>query len=756
MAESAPTNRKSRVFSWYNLIAPLVVVVLIYLLSSEFLFQETFERVENLTLDSRIRYRAENQPPPDPRILLVAIEENSTKIIGRFPWPRAVYGDFIALTQPAAPKVYCFDIFVPDYTEIQTVDGKSTPVASESDLRLVDVTRSVEIPSIWGAQLIVFGKEQVDADRSHGKTVSDQRRLGWDAGIELSNSSLSSGERFEMSYPELLEVSLSGLVNAEPHADGVVRAVPLVAVARGEDGNQLVPSLALRALIEFWEIDPEAHLKIVPGDAVYIDSPIVKRRIPINKKGEYHVNWRHQFQHYIDNNLAAAFVKIVFDQQDRLLNNKEPENPVDLEGKILFVGQTGTGMVDMAQDPWAPRSPLPMVHLNIMDNILKEDYLVQVPRWVTWLVVLLLSYLTILTTAKLGFWLKTAIPLVILIIYVPLTYLIFDLGNLHLELVFPCLSFLILNVGSIARQVLEERQAKEEMRRTFSAYVAPGIIDSIYDDPDKLQLGGAKKDVSILFTDIRSFTTMTENMDSEILVAQLNEYFEQMVDAIMSHQGTLHKFIGDAIMAVWGDIKYAGPTLDAGQALSAALAMRHRLSQLNRQWTGESRPEFRMGMGINYGQVVVGNIGAPQRMEFTVIGDAVNLAARLESLNKQFGTEILVGESIYDLAHERFNFRFAGKVQVKGKGTGVSIYEVLCEKGSENESPYDLKWVQLYEEAFTRFNERRYDVATRLFEACLNDYPDDTLSSMWLDYSRYFIETPPPEDWDGTIEMTSK
>jgi adenylate cyclase len=304
--------------------------------------------------------------------------------------------------------------------------------------------------------------------------------------------------------------------------------------------------------------------------------------------------------------------------------------------------------------------------------------------------------------------------------------------------------------------VLEERQAKEEMRRTFSAYVAPGIIDSIYDDPDKLQLGGAKKDVSILFTDIRSFTTMTENMDSEILVAQLNEYFEQMVDAIMSHQGTLHKFIGDAIMAVWGDIKYAGPTLDAGQALSAALAMRHRLSQLNRQWTGESRPEFRMGMGINYGQVVVGNIGAPQRMEFTVIGDAVNLAARLESLNKQFGTEILVGESIYDLAHERFNFRFAGKVQVKGKGTGVSIYEVLCEKGSENESPYDLKWVQLYEEAFTRFNERRYDVATRLFEACLNDYPDDTLSSMWLDYSRYFIETPPPEDWDGTIEMTSK
>lgn len=720
------------------------------------LFKQTFEQVENLTLDSRIRNRAENQPPPDPRIILVAIEENSTRVIGRFPWPRAIYGDFIALCQPAAPKVFCFDIFMPDYTGVQTIDGKTTPVASESDLQLADVTRSIEIPSIWGAQLIVFGKEQVEEDISHGKTITKERRLGWDAGVELSNSSLTHGERFEMSYPELLEVSLSGLVNAEPHADGVVRSVPLIAVGLGKDGNQIIPSLALRALMEFWDIDPEKHLKIVPGDAVYIDSPIVQRRIPINRRGEYHVNWRHQFKHYIDSDLAAAFVKIVFDQQQILQEGTKPDGALDLEGKILFVGQTGTGMVDMAQDPWAPRSPLPLVHMNIMDNILKEDYLVKVPPWLTWLVVLALSYLTIFSTAKLGFWVKTAIPLIILILYVPLTYLVFNLSNIHLELVFPCLSFFVLNVGSIARQVIEERQAKEEIRRTFSSYVAPGIIDSIYEDPDKLQLGGAKKDVAILFTDIRSFTTMTENMDSEVLVAQLNEYFERMVDAIMSHQGTLHKFIGDAIMAVWGDIKYAGPTIDAGQALSATLAMRRSLHLLNRNWVTENRPQFHMGMGINYGQVVVGNIGAPQRKEFTVIGDAVNLAARLESLNKQFGTEILIGESIYDLTHERFVFRFAGKVQVKGKGTGVPVYEALCEKGREEESPYDLQWVQLYDEAFTRFNERRYDVATRLFEACLNDYPNDTLSSMWLDYSRYFIENPPPEDWDGTIEMTSK
>lgn len=741
------TPSRRRVFSVFNLVAPLILALIFFLLN-ETVFME---RLENMTLDTRIRMRAESQPLPDERVLLIAIEESSEERLGRFPWSRDVYAQFIQTTQLSNPAVYTFDIFFPTYTGTETDDIPDS-LASRADLLFAQACENTEIPTIMGVMQI----KPEDADRGSGRELEKGMRLGWPAPLDISNSNLKASERVDMSYPELLRVSNSGLVNAEPHADGIVRKLPLVALVRSPDGDQIVPSLSLQALIQYWKLDPAQHLRIVPGDAVYIDSPTVQRRIPINHEGEYAVNWRHGLESYIERSQAVPFFAML--RGYFLLHSegtREPGLP-EIEDRILVFGQTAIGMADMAESPFAPRSPLPIVHMNLIDNILNEDYLRLPSAWLTWGGFLVLAYLTLIPTARLGFWLKSIIPVAVLALYLPVCWFAFMSGNLHLEIVAPGMAFFILHVGAVGRQVLEERQAKEEMRRTFSAYVAPGIIDSIYENPDKLQLGGAKKDVAILFTDIRSFTTMTENMDSEVLVAQLNEYFEQMVDGIMSHQGTLHKFIGDAIMAVWGDIKYAGPTVDAGQALSASLAMRKSLTLLNQRWVTEGRPEFHMGVGLNYGQVVVGNIGAPQRMEFTVIGDAVNLAARLESLNKQFGTEILVGDSIYNLTHERFIFRFAGRVQVKGKGVSVPIYEALCEVGREADSPYDLKWIQLYEEAYARFDERRYDVAARLFEACLNDYPTDTLSTMMLDTSRHFIDSPPPEDWDGSFEMTSK
>jgi adenylate cyclase len=348
------------------------------------------------------------------------------------------------------------------------------------------------------------------------------------------------------------------------------------------------------------------------------------------------------------------------------------------------------------------------------------------------------------------------VPLLILGIYIFACFFLFSSSSIQIPLVGPSLAFFLLHVGSVSKQVLEERAARDHLRRTFSTYVSSGILDAIYKNPDALQLGGGYKDVTILFSDIRSFTTMTESMDSVALVQQLNEYFTEMVGCINKYNGTLHKFIGDAIMAVWGDVAYAGSTVDAGQALRAAIDMREALKVLNARWRSEGRPEFHMGIGINHGKVVVGNIGAPQRMEFTVIGDSVNLASRLEGLTKKFGTEIMVGESVYDLTHERFAFRSLAKVQVVGKTQPTKIFEPLYELGQEALSPYSPEWVRLFEEAYARFTERRYDVAIRLFEACLNEHPENTTTLMLLEMSRNFAQQPPPEDWNGAFEFTSK
>ena len=553
-----------------------------------------------------------------------------------------------------------------------------------------------------------------------------------------------------MPAPFLQENATTALVDADAEKDGVIRKIPLFMVTR----NHVIPTLSLASLMAYWKIKPD-QVRIVPGDAVYIQTDIIKKRIPIDINGYYYVNYRYEIsalgtrQSYGYSNLALEYEK---------KNNGEtfiPSLP-DIQGKLLLIGLNATASTEIGPSPLSGASPRPFVHINMMDNILKDDYLKFPPSAIIWLVSLLMGYISLFLFSRTGFWGSVTLPLIAVAGYIATAFYLFSSQNLVLSITGPSLAFLLLHIGSVGKQVLVERAAREHLRRTFSAYVSPGILESIFKNPDSLQLGGANKDVTILFTDLRNFTTMTESMDSTALVQQLNEYFTEMVGCITRHNGTLHKYIGDAIMAVWGDVTSEGAVIEAGQALRASIEMRSAMPELNRRWVAEGRPEFHMGLGLNHGRVVVGNIGAPQRMEFTVIGDSVNLASRLEGLNKKFGTEIIIGETVYNLTHERFLFRPLSRVQVVGKTIGVQIYEPICEIGREQHAPYALEWLQLYNEAYQRYEERRFDVATRIFEACLNDYPNDKICHILLELCRNFSANPPPDDWDGSIEQTSK
>jgi adenylate cyclase len=725
-------KNKASYFSSFNLLTPLfLAAVFIFLSQTTF-----FEKLENLALDQRIKLRHSNQDTIDPRIFLVGVDDISLEKIGQWPFDRSVHAQFMQYLDPGRPAVFVWDVMFDTY-------GGENNSLSESDRMLAEVPKALNTPVMTAAATAK------DPTRTSAATAA---HLGWNPGPEVINSTLLNSPYLIAPIPELAQNSKIGIVTANRHDDGVVRKVPLV--IRVE--NKAIPSLSLGAIIELWKLDPEKHIRIVPGEAVYIDSPLVNRRIPIDDKGYYTINYRYELEDMIRSNSASSYVKLVLGYRDKYQRGATDLNVPEISGKITLIGQIAAGLADLGRSPLTGLSPLVMTHVNTIDNILKEDYLYMPPAWAVWAVFMLVSYLTIILPSGLDFWLKIIIPFVTCAVYIGASFLLFISSNVDLPLIAPCIAFLFIHTAGIGREVFVERKAREEMRSTFSAYVAPGILNSIYNNPDALKLGGAKKDVAILFTDIRSFTSMTEVMDSEVLVAQLNEYFTEMVDGINSNGGTLHKFIGDAIMAVWGDISSTSPTMDAGLSLQAALDMRRSLETLNRRWITEDRPEFKMGVGINFGRVTAGNIGAPQRMEFTVIGDSVNLAARLESLNKKFGTEILIGKSMYDLTHERFLFRSIAKVQVVGKQEGVQIYEALCETGKEEDSPYDMKWVQLYEEGYARFMEKRFDVAIRLFEACLNDRPEDKTTSMLLAASREFQQTPPPPGWDGTFEMTSK
>ena len=308
--------------------------------------------------------------------------------------------------------------------------------------------------------------------------------------------------------------------------------------------------------------------------------------------------------------------------------------------------------------------------------------------------------------------------------------------------------------GIIFEYTLEQLE-RRRYRNVLDRYVSANVAKTILNDRRSFveALKGRKQPVTVLFSDIRGFTTITESADADKLVAQLNEYFRDMVGSVLQHHGTLQKFIGDAIMAVWGDTHSKGAGADAQRAVTAALQMRAALAKLNAGWKeNPDRTRLSIGVGVNHGEVIVGNVGHPQRMEFTVLGDGVNLAARLESATKQFHTDILVGEQVEKLTREHFVFRTVDLMTVKGKTKPVEVFGLLSDRSQPPPA-----WLATYHEAVKLYRSRKFqEAAARFAEVRKEMGGEDFLCTMYrLRCSAYELK-PPPEDWDGSFTLEEK
>ncbi|MBS1236653.1 MAG: domain S-box [Proteobacteria bacterium] len=304
---------------------------------------------------------------------------------------------------------------------------------------------------------------------------------------------------------------------------------------------------------------------------------------------------------------------------------------------------------------------------------------------------------------------------------------------------------------------LLERIDKLRVRRTLERYVSKNVVKELLDNPQTFfnSLSGVRRQVTILFSDVRGFTTLTEGADSAQLVKQLNEYFTAMVGHVFEKQGTLDKFIGDAVMAVWGNIVSAGPAEDAQNAVATALAMKRSLIDLNKDWKARGMPELAFGIGINHGEAIVGNLGSSEKMELTVIGDAVNLASRLEGLTKEYHLDLLLGETMAPLVQDRFLLRTVDYVQVKGKTKPVTVYTVIGER-SGAEAQACSAWLQPYEEGVHLYRQRDFAGAAQHFATSLNSKPDDVLSDIYRKRCAALLAEPPDENWNGVYVMTKK
>ncbi|PYL05215.1 MAG: hypothetical protein DME31_01110 [Verrucomicrobia bacterium] len=425
--------------------------------------------------------------------------------------------------------------------------------------------------------------------------------------------------------------------------------------------------------------------------------------------------------------------------------------------KIVLVGATAQVTHDVVDTPMSPSTLGPVLHLQAMAAAMGHEFLRPTPPKVE---------LALVGAAGLVAWSLVSFlrrPLLCVggLIVIMATYLgtarfFYDKTGLLL-LTVPVLAALLLSGSfSLGFEYALERLEKVRTRRTLERYVSKNLVKEVLDNPDSYYstLRGARVPVTILFSDLIGFTTLSEKADPEALVAQLNEHLTEMTSVVFGNGGTLDKFIGDAIMAVWGNVRSLGIAQDAKNCVRTALEMRRELRKLNQKWRDQGRMGLGMGIGINQGEVIVGNIGSHERMDPTVIGDAVNLASRLEGLTRIYGVDILVGASAAELVRDEFHLRSVARVQVKGKSKPVDVFTLI---GARNEEvdPQLLKWLESYEEGFDKFRTRDFIQAKILFSRFLEFYPDDLLAKMYLDRALEYEQAPPDEAWEA-VEVFKK
>jgi adenylate cyclase len=430
-------------------------------------------------------------------------------------------------------------------------------------------------------------------------------------------------------------------------------------------------------------------------------------------------------------------------------------NGAFFKDKIVLVGTASAIEHDVHPTPISGATSGPLIHFHAIAAALDGEFLSETsPR----------ANLFLLLGAGLAAWLvvafvrQTLVALLLLFAltaaYLGVVVFFYNSHNLFLLTVPVLGAFNLSGLFSLGYDFTLERMEKLRTRRTLERYVSKNLVKEILENPDSFysSLRGVRLPATVLFSDIVGFTSLTESADPEQLVAQLNEYLSRMTAAVFENNGTLDKFIGDAVMAVWGNVSSRGINEDAKACARAAITMRYELLQLNQQWKARGIVPFQFGIGINHGEVLVGNIGSQEKADPTVIGDAVNLASRLEALTRTYAVDILVGARAAELIRDEFNLRSVALVQVKGKTQPVEIFTLVGAKERQTEF---LKQLDTYEAGFRKFRERDFTEARILFSRFLEFYRDDTLARMYLERAIHYEQQPPDAAWNA-VEVFKK
>jgi adenylate cyclase len=608
-------------------------------------------RIELQTYDLRVAATARPSAPAD-NIVLIAIDNESIRrmepLVGRWPWPRLVHATAIDYLAAAGAKVVGYDVMFAerDLRKFMVADTEWT--GEESDAALVDSTKKA-------------GNVVHIAEASSAELIDPSRALKENLDAPAFNVPVPSAScteprpRVTPPFAALAEAARGighSLLIIDPN--GAVRRVSPVVKA----GDHTIPSLSLATTM-------------AAGT-----TPALNARIDENGQCAVMIPWRGPAENRNGQPTftSYAFYDVFYSQQQILEGQKPGIDPARFKDRIVIVGVTAEGLNEAFTTPF-PQGEIngPEVHANLVDAFLSHRSIERAPGWVT--IVLVIAAVVVVAVAGSFFnaWLTGAVAVVFAALLAWQSVALFAKG-LWIPVTIPALALVFGYVGDLAWKYVVEGREKRQVKKLFSRYVSKDVYDQLVANPSLAALGGARRHMTVLFSDIRGFTTMSEKGTPEDVVKQLNQLFTRMVAVVFEHRGTVDKFVGDMIMALYG-----APLDDedhAEHAVQTALAMIKTLMEMNVEWARDGKPQLDIGIGINTGDMIAGNVGSETIMSYTVIGDAVNLGARLESLNKEYHTRIIISEATRARLKGRYDINPLGDVIVKGKSLPVAIFEV--------------------------------------------------------------------------------
>jgi adenylate cyclase len=604
-----------------------------------------------------------NKPVIPSDIVIVAIDEKSIREIGRWPWNRETMADLVNRISDARPKVIGIDIM---YTE---------PDNRASDLKLAEAIRRA-------GNVVLATPFFVPEGMQYKGPVADTPDYLWDnAFMEVRSPRgipwtkwVFTAESVNPPLGDLARGAVLGHVYTKVDMDAVIRWEVLYL----KYGDDYYPPFSLQVARLAMGIPPKEL--IVYGGAGLQFGPVY---IPTDLHGAVLIN-------YVGRDHTLRYISAA----DVLKNTGTAA--AKLKDRIVLVGTSALGTYDQKVTPMSTDTPGVEKNATVVSNIIRNNFLRVSPGIVEMVVILVSGIFLGLLLPKLRALSSSLVALGFILLYLLASFSFLIYGNLWINLLYPTLNMISIAVVQTGMRFFYEERHAKEIRRIFSSYVSPKIVQELIDHPEKAKLGGERKVVTILFSDVIGFTSLSEKREPEDVVALLNEYFQEMTEIIFAWEGTLDKFVGDEIMVLWG------APLDqpdhAERALQCAMAMSEKLDEMQRSWAARGVEGLDCGIGINTGEVVIGNIGAlGKKMDYTAIGDHVNLAARVEKLTRNFNTRILITENTYlaiqqtltDQApathvdsglsaargrHGYADFSELGTVKVKGKVQEVKIF----------------------------------------------------------------------------------